>query len=263
MGYFREEYDEIHQQYENKLRDAAKEEDKIKRAEMKEAAERWYKSELIKFTPWFNLNSSFLHACRYRFEEPTLEVLINREYIYRVSLSRADGLTTAKSPGRYYDRCIKGVLSKSGGEAIAPSISTTPASMVSYIDAGKRLNLPTNIKKPVGDILKQGILPADITRVINSVAQSGTVPTGTNVPTYISKIIEALAKEGITPKTQPKDTSIIGQIFSPVKIALFFAPQAISGPVSIILAVANIVTNLNKLAQEVQDSNRKAPKYYI
>jgi hypothetical protein len=61
-------------------------------------------------SPRFKLHSSFIVSTSYDYKEGELTVIMNSGKIYtyaNVSLDKADGLTTAASPGAYYDRYIK------------------------------------------------------------------------------------------------------------------------------------------------------------
>lgn len=249
MGFFRDEYNKIERTYNAKMALADKIEDNAKKAQAQREAEEWLRGKLTEFTPWFNLNSSFLHSCRFRFRSPRLEVVIKNIYIYNVSLDRADGLTAAKHPGRYYDRYIKG--GGGGGSSIPAQASGVSYNTISYIDAGKKLNVPANIKKPTAELLKSGILPKDITTAINALTQTGRIPI--TAPSYISSIINGITKSGTAPNNQTNN-SVVGQIFSPVKIALMFAPSTISGPVSAILAAVHIINIVHKMKEDMKKS---------
>lgn len=50
------------------------------------------------------------------------------------------------------------------------------------------------------------------------------------------------------------DNSTLGQIFSPTKIALMFAPPTVSAPISAILTVIGIIKSINKMRDKMKKS---------
>lgn len=170
----------------------------------------WLNQQLQLYTPKFNLNSSFLISCKFRYKPQNLIVYISKSYEYSTSLSVADGLTVAPHPGAYYDAYIKG--KKTGGKGDAPKTSEAAEGKPKTTGYDKE-KIAAKDKKLIED-LKYKPYFAPPTKVLQQ------------------------NKENTSDSAMK---SAIGTMWGVAEIGLFAAAPALSLPTNLLLAGGNIL----------------------